>query len=312
VQAVFDKTFTTPRSGPCPTGHKLTLTIHYTMKKLLLLSVAVLAFLASASAQIKTPAPSPSCKITQEVGLVKVDVDYSRPSAKGRKVFGELVPFGEIWRTGANAATKLTFSDDVMLGGNKVAKGTYALYTVPMEKEWTIVFYKNTTVGGGLKEFKDDEVAAKFNVPTARLNDAVESFSISFDNLRNAGGDMILSWEKTKVVVPITLETDAKVMADIKKVMAGPDANAYYAAGRYYFEEKKDMKQALEWVNKSLELGGDKFWILRMKSQIQAELNMYKDAVATAEKSLELAKADGNMDYVRMNEKSISEWKSKK
>ena len=282
------------------------------MKKLLLLCVAVLAVVASASAQIKTPAPSPSCKITQEVGLIKVDVDYSRPSAKGRKVFGELVPFGEIWRTGANSATKLTFSDDVTLGGNKVAKGTYALYTIPMEKEWTIIIYKNTTLGGGLKEVKDDELAAKFNVPSARLNDAVESFSIAFDNLRNAGGDLILSWEKTKVVIPIGLETDAKVLADIKKVMAGPDAGAYYAAGRYYFEEKKDMKQALEWVNKSLEMGGDKFWILRMKSQIQAELGMYKDAVATAEKSLELAKADGNMDYVRMNEKSISEWKSKK
>lgn len=282
------------------------------MKKLLLLCVAVLAFVASASAQIKTPAPSPSCKISQEVGLIKVDVDYSRPSAKGRKVFGELVPFGEIWRTGANSATKLTFSDDVMLGGNKVAKGTYALYTIPMEKEWTIIIYKNTTLGGNLKEVKDDELAAKFNVPSARLNDAVESFNIDFDNLRNAGGDMILSWEKTKVVIPITLDTDAKVLADIKKVMAGPDAGAYYAAGRYYFEEKKDMKQALEWVNKSLEMGGDKFWILRMKSQIQAELNMYKDAVATAEKSLELAKADGNMDYVRMNEKSISEWNKKK
>ncbi len=284
----------------------------YTMKKLLLLCVAVLAFVASASAQIKTPASSPSCKITQEVGLIKVDVDYSRPSAKGRKVFGELVPFGDIWRTGANSATKLTFSDDVMLGGNKVAKGTYALYTIPMEKEWTIIIYKNTTLGGNLKKVKDDELAAKFNVPSARLNDAVESFSIEFDNLRNAGGDMILSWEKTKVVIPITLETDAKVLADIKKVMAGPDAGAYYAAGRYYFEEKKDMKQALEWVNKSLEMGGDKFWILRMKSQIQAELNMYKDAVATAEKSLELAKADGNMDYVRMNEKSIEDWKKKK
>ena len=282
------------------------------MKKLLLLCVAVLAVVASASAQIKTPAPSPSCKISQEVGLIKVDVDYSRPSSKGRKVFGELVPFGEIWRTGANSATKLTFSDDVMLGGNKVAKGTYALYTIPTEKEWTIIIYKNTTLGGNLKEVKDDELAAKFMVPSARLNDAVESFNIDFDNLRNAGGDMILSWEKTKVVIPITLETDAKVLADIKKVMAGPDAGAYYAASRYYFEEKKDMKQSLEWVNKALEMGGDKFWILRMKSQIQAELNMYKDAVATAEKSLELAKADGNMDYVRMNEKSIGEWKKKK
>ncbi|HNG90602.1 MAG TPA: DUF2911 domain-containing protein [Saprospiraceae bacterium] len=282
------------------------------MKKMFFLWVAAFAFTLSAQAQIKTPAPSPSAKLTQEVGLVKIDVDYSRPSAKGRKVFGELVTFGEIWRTGANAATKLTFSDDLTLGGAKIAKGSYALYTIPMEKEWTIIIYKNTTLGGNLKEVKEEELAAKFNVPSLRLNDAVETFTIGFDNLRNASADLVLTWEKTKVVVPIMLDTDSKVVADIKKVMAGPDANAYYAASRYYFEEKKDMKQALEWVNKSLEMGGDKFWILRMKSQVQAELGMYKDAIATAEKSLDLAKADGNMDYVRMNEKSIGEWKMKK
>lgn len=287
-------------------------TVIYSMKKMSLLWAAIFIFALSAQAQIKTPAPSPSSKMTQEVGLIKIDVDYSRPSAKGRKVFGELVPFGDIWRTGANSATKLTFSDDITLGNVKVAKGTYALYTIPMEKEWTIIIYKNTTLGGNLKEVKDDELAAKFNVPSLRLNDPVETFTIDFDNLRNASADLVLSWEKTKIVVPIMLDTDSKVMADIKKVMAGPDANAYYAASRYYFEEKKDPKQALEWVNKSLEMGGDKFWILRMKAQIQAELGMYKDAIATAEKSMELAKADGNMDYVRMNEKSISEWKTKK
>ena len=284
-----------------------------TMKKLLLLGVVALSFLTTLSAQIKTPAPSPGCKITQDIGLIKVDVDYSRPSAKGRKIFGELVPFGEVWRTGANSATKVTLSDDATIGGSKVPKGTYALYTIPTEKEWTVMFYKNTTIGGGLtlKDVKDEEVAAKFTVESMKSRESVESFLIYFDNLRNNSGEMVLAWDKTKVVIPIVLDTDTKVMADIKKVMAGPDANAYYAAGRYYYEEKKDLKQALEWINKSLELGGDKFWILRLKSQVQADLGMKKDAIATAQKSADLAKAEGNMDYVRMNEKSIEEWSKK-
>jgi len=280
------------------------------MKKLFLLCLAVLTVTAAAFAQIKTPAPSPGCKFTQDVALVKVDVDYSRPSAKGRKIFGDLVPFGEIWRTGANVTTKITFSDEVMAGGVKLPKATYVLFTVPGEKEWNIIFYKNLAIGSNPgKDFKDEDVAARFNVPTSKLDDAVETFTINFDNLSNSGADLVFSWAKTKVVVPITVDTDTKVLADIKKAMAGPDANAYYASGRYYFEEKKDMKQALEWVSKSLELGGDKFWILRLKSQIQAELGMRKEAIETANKSMELAKADGNMDYVRMNEKSIAEWR---
>lgn len=285
----------------------------FNMKKLFFLTALLtLAALAPVSAQIKTPAPSPSCKITQDVGLIKVDVEYSRPSAKGRKVFGELVPFGELWRTGANATTQITFSDDASVGGTKLPKGTYVLFTTPGEKEWNIVFYKNLSISPSPgKNFKEEDVAARFNVPAQSLRDMVETFSMNFNNLRNNGADLEISWEYTKVAVPITVDTDTKVMADIKATMDGPSANAYYAASRYYYEEKKDLKQALAWVDKSLEKGGDKFWILRMKSQIQADLGMHKDAIATAEKSMALAKADNNNDYVRMNEKSIAEWKKK-
>ena len=283
------------------------------MKQLFVLCIALMAFTSIASAQLKTPQPSPTAKISQEVGLMKVEIEYSRPSAKGRKVFGELVPFGEMWRTGANASTKVTFTDAVKVGGKDVAKGTYALYATPGEKEWTIIFYKNTTINGvpGDK-FKEEDVAASIVVPSGRANDAVETFTISVDNLKNSGCDIVLAWEKTKVTIPVSIDTDSKVLADIKAQMEGPNANTYYASARYYFEEKKDMKQALEWVDKSLEKGGDKFWILRMKSQIQAELGMIKDAIMSAEKSMELAKKEGNNDYIRMNEKSIAEWKSKK
>lgn len=284
------------------------------MKKLTYLSaLLMLIAFAPASAQIKTPAASPGCKVSQDVGLIKVDVEYSRPSAKGRKIFGDLVPFGDMWRTGANASTKVTFSDEAMAGGIKLPKGTYAFYTIPGEKEWAIIFYKNTTFWGAPepKDFKEEDVAARFSVPVMNISDRVESFSMNFDNIKNNGADLVLSWENTKVVVPITVDTDAKVVADIKATMEGPSANSYWAAGRYYFEEKKDMKQALEWVNKAMEKGGEKFWMLRVKAQIQAELGMHKDAIATAEKSIQMAKAESNDDYVRMNEKSIAEWKKK-
>lgn len=284
------------------------------MKKLLVLNALFLAFAFSATAQIKTPQPSPVCKVSQEIGLIKVDVDYSRPSAKGRKVFGDLVPFGQLWRTGANASTKITFSDDALVGGVSVKKGTYALYTIPGEKDWTIIIYKNTSFWGApdAKDYKDEDVAAKFTASSISLRDLVETFTLDFGNLRNNGGDLELAWEYTKVIIPITVDTDAKVMATIKTTMDGPAANDYYGAARYYYEEKKDMAQALVWVDKSLEKGGDKFWILRLKANILGELGRYKDAIATAEKSTELAKKEGNADYPRMNDKSIMEWSKKK
>jgi tetratricopeptide (TPR) repeat protein len=284
------------------------------MKKSIFLTACLAMLVTLASAQIKTPQPSPTAKVSQEVGLTKVDLEFSRPSAKGRKIFGDLVPFGELWRTGANASSKITFGEDVKVGGTSVPKGTYALYTTPGERQWEVVFYKNTTYWGTPEpaEYKMDDIAAKVTVPAVALKDAVESLTIAIDNLKNNGADVVISWENTKVAVPFTLDTDSKVMADIKTQMEGPSANTYYSAARYYFEENKDLKQALAWVDQSLAKGGDKFWILRLKANIQAGLGMYKDAIATAEKSSDLAKKEGNADYQRMNAKSIEEWKMKK
>lgn len=284
------------------------------MKKSTILTTLIFFLAASFGfAQIKTPSPSPTGKLSQAVGLINVDVEYSRPSAKGRKIFGDLVPFGEMWRTGANASTKVTFSDKAAVSGISLEKGTYALYTIPEKTTWTIIFYKNTSIWGAPqpKDFKEADVAARFTVPAQTLSSKVETFTIEIGNLRNDGADLEISWENTKVTFPIKVDTDTKVMADIDAAMAGPKAGDYYAAARYYYEEKKDMKKALEWVNTSLEKGGDKFWILRLKANILAELKMYKDAIATAQKSTELAKADGNTDYPRMNEESIADWKTK-
>lgn len=284
------------------------------MKNIVLLTSLFLTFFMTAQAQIKTPQQSPSCKFSQDLGLIKVDLDYSRPSARGRKVFGDLVPFGVLWRTGANASTKVTLSDDVIVGGVSLKKGTYALYTIPGEKDWTIIFYKDASLWGAPEpaNFKESDVAAKFTATSLPLRDLVETFTLEFNNLRNTSGDLELSWEYTKVIIPFTVDTDGKVMAAIKTTMDGPAANDYYASARYYFEEKKDMAQALQWVDRALEKGGDKFFILRLKANILGELGRYKDAIAVAEKSTELAKKEGNADYPRMNDKSIAEWSKKK
>lgn len=284
------------------------------MKKILLLTTLFLALLGTANAQIKTPQPSPGCRLSQDIGLIKVDIDYSRPSAKGRKIFGDLVPFKQLWRTGANASTKVTISDDAMVGGIALKKGTYALYTIPGDKDWTIIFYKDASLWGAPDpaSYKEEEVAAKFTATAVPLRDMVESFTLNFNNLHNNGADLELTWEYTKVIIPFTVDTDGKVMDAIKTTMDGPASGDFYASARYYFEEKKDMAQALVWVDKALEKGGDKFFILRLKANILAELGRYKDAIMVAEKSTELAKKEGNSDYPRMNDKSIAEWSKKK
>jgi Protein of unknown function (DUF2911) len=285
------------------------------IRKIYLSLFAFFALLTAATAQLKTPQPSPTGKVTQEVGLSKVEIEYSRPSAKGRVIFGDLVRFGEKWRTGANGSTKIMFDDDAKVNNGAITlpKGTYALYTIPGEKEWSIIFYKNTSFGGvpGPKDWKVEDVAAEYKVPSKMIAEKVETFTIGVSNLRSTGADIDLVWENTKVSIPFTYDTDAKVMADIKTQLDGPSAGTYYAAGRYYFEEKKDMKLALEWVNKALEKGGDKFWMLRMKATILAEMGRYKDAIEVAEASTVLAKKEGNADYPNMNDKSIADWKKK-
>lgn len=281
------------------------------MKQLFFFLFILLGF-STGFAQIKTPQPSPMAKISQDLALGKVEIEYSRPSAKGRKVMGELVPFGEMWRTGANASTKVTFSDELKVAGNTVPKGSYALYTIPGEKEWEIILYKNTTFWGVPgKDFNESDVATRFKVPVMMAKDQVETFTINVNNLRNSGADVELSWENTKVSIPLMVDTDSKVMADIKTQMEGPTASTYYSAARYYFEEKKNMDQALGWIIQAIEKGGEKFWMVRLKAQILAEQGRYPEAIEAANRSTELAKAEGNTDYPRMNEKSVGEWTAK-
>ena len=280
------------------------------MKKaiLTLATFVAVGFMSLATAQIKTPAPSPGAKITQTVGLTDITVEYSRPSVKGRTIFGGLVPFGEMWRTGANKNTIVTFSAPVKIAGKDLKAGSYALFTVPGQTEWEVIFYTDTENWGTPEKYDAAKEAVRFKAKAEKMDFTIESFMIDLGSLTNDGLTMGLGWEKTWVSFDIKLTTDDVVSASIKKVMAGPSADDYYAAGRYYFESGKDLKQAYEWLHKSNEMD-TKFWKLRQESLVLAALGRYKDAIAVAEKSKALAITEGNKDYERMNTESIAEWK---
>lgn len=276
----------------------------------LLLVCASFLLMTDVSAQIKTPAASPSAKLSTTVGLTDITLDYSRPSKNGRKIYGDLVPFDAMWRTGANKNSIITFSDDVMIGGKEVKKGSYAIFAKPGKTSWEVNFYTDTENWGTPEKWDAAKVAASV-VVTPELVSNTETFTLNIGNVTNESCHLEIVWDNVSAPVKITVPTDKKVSANITQVMAGPSAGDYYNAARYYREAKKDLNQALAWMNKSVEMGNDKFWVLRQKSLIEADLGNFKDAIATANKSLAMAKEAGNNDYVKMNMDSIAAWSKK-
>jgi hypothetical protein len=281
------------------------------MKKIILVLAIMLASY-TIQAQVKTPQPSPKASIEQVVGLTDVAVDYSRPSMKGRTIFGDLVPFGKLWRTGANANTTISFSEDVVIDGKTLKKGKYALYTTPKADNWEIVFYSDTDNWGTPEEWNDSKVALRANARPETLNRNVESFTIGINNLDNNFGNLELSWEKTLVALKFEVPTQKTAMASIEKALSGPTANDYFSSAQFYYNSNGDLAKALEYVNKALDLNKDKpFWMNRQKSLIQAKLGDKKGAIESAKLSLAAATAAKNNDYVKMNNESIAEWSKK-
>jgi Protein of unknown function (DUF2911) len=285
------------------------------MKKLKIGLLLVLAILFlnrfEAAAQLATPAASQQATVTQRVGLTDITLKYFRPSLKGRKMFGETLPYGSAWRTGANNATTLTFKEEVTVAGTKVPAGEYALYTIPGATEWTVILNKNTKLGGSTHQYKAEEDVARFQVKPTKAAATTETLTINFADLTTTSANLEIVWENTAVKFPIVTEVDSKVMAQIQQLVingqnVSPDL--YAAAANYYFDNKKDPKLALTWIKKANEKD-PKFWNLHAQAKIQALNKDYKGAIATAEKSIALAKEAKNDDYVRMNEKAISEWK---
>jgi len=279
----------------------------------LLLSMSSLFGIMQAQNPIKTPQPSPNAMITQQIGIMEVTVNYSRPGVKGRTIFGGLVPYNELWRTGANATTKFTFSDEVSIQGTKVPAGEYGLYTIPGEKEWTVVF--NKKLGWGTNNYDEKEDVARFKVEPIKHPNSLETFTIGFSNIKDNWANVDLSWDNVIVQFKVEFDVDSKVMAQIEKSMANPlasVANMYYSAADYYFNNDKDLSKALEWANEAVKIREDAFWMIRLKSRIQAKSGDYKNAIKTAKQSMEAAKKADNMQYVKFNKDAIAEWEKMK
>lgn len=276
-------------------------------------SILVIAFLCTCvllEAQIQTPAASPPASVSTQVGLTDIKINYFRPRAKDRKIFGTdanvLVPYGKIWRTGANSGTRIEFSDDVTVEGKPVKKGEYLILTWPGATEWTISIYKDVALGGNMGGYKEENDVAKFTVKPGKLTEKVDAFTINITDIApdNKSAKIELAWENTSVKFTVGVSFDEKVMASIKANTQVNPGN-YFQAAVYYLETGKDLKQALEWITKAADANPNAYWVTHQKAKIQKALGDKAGAKATATASLESAKKAGNRDYEMMNQDLI-------
>ncbi len=271
-------------------------------------AVAAFAFLCATQgvdAQgLKLPAPSPGATIKQDFALSSVEVNYSRPAIKGRNIMGDLVPYGKVWRTGANGATTITFGEDVKFGGTLVKAGKYGLLTIPAQAEWTIILTKDLNVTSPAA-YKQENDVVRVKATPMDMPFSVESFMVTFDQVLPTSMTMMLLWDKTAVPVEITADIDAKVMNQIDEAMKS-DKKPYFAAAAYYFENGKDLKKAQEWVDAAVKENPKAFYMVHLKAKILAKAGDKAGAKAAAQQSIELAKEAKNDDYVALNNKLIA------
>lgn len=274
--------------------------LYVIMKKIFLLAAAAFIFLSSDAQQLNTPQPSPTATIKQNFALSNIEISYSRPGVKGRKVFGDLVPYGKVWRTGANNATTITFGEEVMIGGTKVPAGKYGLLTIPDQNEWTIIISKSTSTTSPA-DYKEADDLVRVKAKPATMPFSIETFMISVDDIKSNSCTIGMGWETTWVAFEVTADVDSKVMSQIKNTMEG-DNKPYFNAAYYYIENNKDLNKAVEWLDKAYAQNPDAFWILYQKARALKMLGKKTDAVATSNKSIDLAKKAKNDDYVKLNE----------
>ncbi|EAZ83128.1 DUF2911 domain-containing protein [Algoriphagus machipongonensis] len=259
-----------------------------------------------AAQQIEMPQASPAAKIAQKIGLTDVTVSYSRPSKKGRKIFGELVPYGSIWRTGANGATILDFSTDVNIHGKLVPKGQYALYSIPDKNSWTIILSKNTKLWGAIG-YNPEEDLVRFNVEPGKTKNDYETFEITFNNLSDTGADLTMKWDHTQAAFHISMDPDPIVMDKIQKFVLDQeteDPGLLYEASNYYLRTGRDLNTAYQWIQESVD-GDPKYWAYHLKAKIEVALGKNAEAIESAKESMELAEEAQNPDYVGLNERLI-------
>ncbi|HXD94768.1 MAG TPA: DUF2911 domain-containing protein [Bacteroidia bacterium] len=279
-----------------------------TKKIISAIAIAALGFgsLNAQAQQLKVPAPSPLQTLKQNFALGDVTIEYSRPGVKSRVIFGDVVPFGKIWRTGANATTKITFSDDVKLEGNDVKAGTYGLYTIPNKDSWDIMLYKDLTLGGDVAEYKQENEVLRFKVKPTTLTSKVESFTMNLADITATSANIELLWENTGVAIKLTTDIDAKVMKNIETTL-GKDNRPYFQAASYYFDNNKDLKQASAWVDKALEQNPKAYYMMLLKAKIAYKQGDKVNGKASAEKTITMATEGKNDDYVAMAKKLLAD-----
>jgi len=254
--------------------------------------------------KVSFPAPSPACTLKQRVGLTDIEIVYSRPGVKDRPIFGGLLPYGEVWRTGANQATKISFSTSVKLNGAEIPAGQYALYTIPDKKEWTVIIYKDTA--GSIFNYNPTNDLVRFKATPVKLANPVETFTLGFNDIRDDSATLNLDWEKTRVPVKLELDFTRKLVPQIEAVMAGPgDQKPYYQAAMFYFDHGQDLKKASQWIDAAL-AQREAHYMVYLKAQILAKLGDKPGAIAAAKRSAELALKANDKGYVKLNEDLIS------
>ncbi|HRH68770.1 MAG TPA: DUF2911 domain-containing protein [Flavobacteriales bacterium] len=274
------------------------------MKALVLPFVALFSLQATAQ---DLPQASPSGSVEQVIGLTKVRVDYSRPSVKGRRIFGDLVPYGKVWRTGANKNTTIEFSGPVKIADQEIAAGKYSVFTTPNEGAWVVHLNKNTDLWGE-DEYKEDENAASLKVESGS-GEFTETMTFEFADLNGDNGTLVLRWEKSKIALPIVTDATQQGLANIQEALAKPDAKAgaYGSSARFCLDRNVMTKEALVWARKSVSMD-KKYWTVHTLARALAANGMTEEAIATAEESLKMAQEEKSEAYVKMNRERIQEW----
>ena len=268
------------------------------MKKIVLLLNAVLLLSLANAQTLNTPQPSPTQTIKQNFSLGSIELNYSRPAKKGRKIMGELVPFGKVWRTGANNATTLTFTDDVTIGGTEVKAGKYGLLSIPNADKWTIIISKDVNISSP-SAYKAENDVVRLQADVVKTPFTVENFTINFANITGSSCNVEMMWENTYVSFVVTAGTDAKVMKQIDNAM-NKDNKPYFNAASYYYDNDKDLNQALAWVNKAVENNKEAYWMTMLKARIHLKLGDKAAAKSAANTTIELATKGKNDDYIKM------------
>jgi len=258
-----------------------------------------------AAQDLRIPEPSTSQKIDQEFGLGRIMITYSRPNTKGRKIIGEIEPYGLVWRTGANSATKVKLTDTVEIEGHPLAPGEYALFTIPRANEWTVIFNK-TADQWGAYAYDSTKDVLRFNVKPGKLDKKLETFTIQFANMVTDHGELQVLWENTVLSLHLVTDVDARVMANIDQAMQG-DKKPYYRASIYYYNHQKDMQKALAWMQQWDKVQPNAYNVKYWLAKIQLKAGDKAGAIVSANEGLKLAMAEPNAEYIRMNKEVLAD-----